>query len=86
MRGIALAIPGDRMDKKKLAPEAGKLTNPRVPPGETNPPSAGGDYRLDQRHPDDKDGNAEQAKKPRTGSAVVSRSRKKGRASATRRT
>ena len=74
------------MASKKLTPHADKLTNPRVPPGETNPPHAGSDYQLDQRNAGDRDGNAEQAKKPRAGSDVVPQRRKKARPDARRAT
>jgi hypothetical protein len=61
--------------QKKLVPGAGKMSNPRVPANASNPP--------DQRGPSDKDGNAEQARKPAGGSSAASENRKKPRAQRT---
>lgn len=67
------------MASKKLVPEAGKLTNPRVRPGEINRPSADDTYQVDERHPADRDGNDQQVRKPPPGSAASSRARKTAR-------
>lgn len=67
------------MATKKLVPEAGKLNNPRVPPGDVNREAADDAYQVDPRHPADRDGNAQQERKPPPGSAASSRARKTAR-------
>jgi hypothetical protein len=67
------------MASKKLVPEAGKLTNPRVRPAEVNQPLVDDTYRVDPRHPADRDGTDQQARKPPPGSAASARARKTAR-------
>jgi hypothetical protein len=72
------------MASRKLAPEAGKINNPRVPADAVNRPVADEAYQLDPRNVADQDGNLGQARKPRADSSASPRPRKKMRVTARR--